>query len=99
MASVRAMNRPSNWVNGHRAQNAPTGISSKHFPSLPPPFCCAHALDKSTHTSVLGAQIYIWARVLYVPAYLIAIPYLRTTLWTACIVGIAMVLRATWPGA
>src|SRR5215469_18387480 len=34
-----------------------------------------HALDKSTHTSVLGSQIYIWARVLYVPAYVIAIPF------------------------
>src|SRR5436189_2661064 len=35
----------------------------------------AHALGKSTHTSVLGAEIYLWARVLYVPAYVIAIPF------------------------
>ena len=58
----------------------------------------AHALDKSTHTSVLGAQIYIWARLLYLPAYVIAIPFLRTILWTASIVGIMMVLAAIWPG-
>ena len=58
----------------------------------------AHALGKSTPSSVLGAQIYIWARVLYVPAYVIAIPFTRTLIWTASLIGILMVLRAIWPG-
>jgi uncharacterized MAPEG superfamily protein len=55
-------------------------------------------LGKSSHISVLGAQIYIWARVLYVPAYVIAIPYVRTLIWAASIVGIVLVLAALWPG-
>jgi uncharacterized MAPEG superfamily protein len=58
----------------------------------------AHALGKSTHNSVLGAQIYIWARVLYVPAYVLAIPFLRTLIWTASLAGTLMVLSAIWPG-
>jgi uncharacterized MAPEG superfamily protein len=58
----------------------------------------AHALDKSTQSSVLGAQIYLWARVLYVPAYVLGIPFLRTIIWVASLVGILMVLRAIWPG-
>jgi uncharacterized MAPEG superfamily protein len=58
----------------------------------------AHALGKSTANSVLGAQIYIWARLLYVPAYVFAIPFLRTLIWTAGLVGILMVLSAIWPG-
>ena len=58
----------------------------------------AHALDKSTHNSVLGAEIYLWARVLYVPAYVIAIPFLRTLIWLASFIGILMVLSAIWPG-
>jgi uncharacterized MAPEG superfamily protein len=57
-----------------------------------------HALGKSTHNSVLGAQIYLWARVLYVPAYAFGIPYLRTIIWVASLVGIMMVMRAIWPG-
>jgi uncharacterized MAPEG superfamily protein len=57
-----------------------------------------HALDKSTQTSVLGSHIYIWARLLYVPAYVIAIPYVRTLIWAASLVGILMVLAAIWPG-
>ncbi|HEY1632560.1 MAG TPA: MAPEG family protein [Rhizomicrobium sp.] len=57
-----------------------------------------HALGKSNHTSMLGAQIYLWARVLYVPAYVLAIPFTRTLIWGASIVGILMVWRAAWPG-
>jgi uncharacterized MAPEG superfamily protein len=58
----------------------------------------AHALGKSTHNSALGAEIYLWARVLYVPAYAFGIPYLRTIIWVASLVGIMMVMRAIWPG-
>lgn len=56
----------------------------------------AHALGRSTPRSVLGAEIYIWARVLYVPAYVFGIPFLRTLIWTAGFVGIVMVLSAVW---
>ncbi|MBV9990307.1 MAG: MAPEG family protein [Alphaproteobacteria bacterium] len=58
----------------------------------------AHALGKTTHNSVLGAQIYLWARVLYVPAYVLGVPFLRTLIWAASLVGILMVLGAIWPG-
>ncbi|HEX3431582.1 MAG TPA: MAPEG family protein [Rhizomicrobium sp.] len=68
------------------------------FPFFAAAALLVHALDKSTHTSVLGSQIYIWARVLYVPAYVIAIPYVRTLIWTASLIGIVMVLAALWPG-
>src|ERR1700720_3178618 len=68
------------------------------FPFFAASVLLVHALDKSTHTSVLGAQIYIWARVLYVPAYVIAIPFVRTLIWAASLVGILMVLAALWPG-
>jgi len=68
------------------------------FPLFAAAVLLAHALDKHNSSSALGAQIYFWARVLYVPAYVIAIPFTRTLIWTASLVGIAMVLRAVWPG-
>jgi uncharacterized MAPEG superfamily protein len=68
------------------------------FPFFAAGVLLVHALDKSTHTSVLGSQIYIWARLLYVPAYVIAIPFVRTLIWAASLVGILMVLAALWPG-
>lgn len=42
--------------------------------------------------TALGAQIYFWGRVLYVPAYLAGVPYLRTIIWSASIVGLLMIL-------
>ena len=58
----------------------------------------ANGLDKHTAMSVLGAQIYIWARLIYVPAYVIAIPMTRTLVWTASLIGILLVMSAIWPG-
>jgi uncharacterized MAPEG superfamily protein len=58
----------------------------------------AHVLDKTTANSALGAQIYLWARVLYIPAYVFAIPFVRTLIWMASLVGIVMVMSAIWPG-
>ncbi|MEO8160718.1 MAG: MAPEG family protein [Arenimonas sp.] len=48
---------------------------------------------RNTAQTALGAQVYFWARVLYVPAYAIGAPYLRTLVWAAALVGIVLVLR------
>jgi uncharacterized MAPEG superfamily protein len=68
------------------------------FPFFLAAVLLAHALGKSSPTSVLGAEIYLWARLLYVPAYVIAIPFVRTLIWTASIIGILMVIAVVWPG-
>lgn len=54
------------------------------------------ALGRSTTNSAIGAQVYLWARVAYVPAYVSGIPFLRTLCWTASMIGILMVLTACW---
>ncbi len=45
------------------------------------------------HTA-LGAQLYFWARVAYVPLYAAGIPYIRSLVWLVSMVGVVMVL---WP--
>ena len=52
------------------------------------------ALAKNSHTSALGAQIYFWARVAYVPVYAAGIPVVRTLIWAASIFGLVLVLLA-----
>ena len=47
---------------------------------------------KSSETTMLGAQIYFWARVAYIPAYAVAVPFLRTLVWAVSLVGLVMVL-------
>jgi uncharacterized MAPEG superfamily protein len=51
-----------------------------------------YLLQRHTSTTALGAQLYFWARVIYLPIYAVGIPYLRTLVWTASIVGIVMLL-------
>ena len=51
-------------------------------------------LGKASATSALGAQLYFWARVVYIPIYAAGVPVLRTIVWTVSVVGIAMVLTA-----
>jgi uncharacterized MAPEG superfamily protein len=52
------------------------------------------ALAKNSPTSALGAQIYFWARLVYVPVYAVGIPVARTLIWATSIAGLVMVLLA-----
>lgn len=51
----------------------------------------AGRLDGNT---ALGAQLYFWARVAYLPLYAAGVPYLRTLVWGVSIAGLLMVLSA-----
>ena len=43
-------------------------------------------------TTALGAQLYFWGRVAYLPLYVFGIPVARTLAWTVSIIGIVLVL-------
>ena len=43
-------------------------------------------------TILLGAQIWLWARVAYVPVYAAGIPVARTLVWTVSVVGLCLML-------
>jgi len=51
-----------------------------------------HVLQRHSSTTVLGAQLYFWARLIYVPLYAFGIAYLRTLAWSASMVGIVLLL-------
>jgi len=51
-------------------------------------------LHQGSATSALGAQLYFWARVAYVPVYALGIPYLRGLVWAVSIGGLVMVASA-----
>lgn len=42
--------------------------------------------------TALGAQLWLWARVLYVPLYLAGIPYVRSLVWGVALVGMLLVV-------
>ncbi len=93
------------WAAGPRDSTTPlTGIAARFdrasanfletFPFFLAVVLAAHLLDRHSHMTVLGAQLYFWARLIYVPVYAAGIPYLRTLIWVASIVGIVMLLAA-----
>ena len=51
----------------------------------------AVAAGKTNSTTLLGAQIFLWARVAYAVVYVAGIPWLRTAVWGVSIVGLAMI--------
>ena len=42
--------------------------------------------------SPAGATLFFWSRVLFIPVYYAGIVYLRTAVWLASIVGLAMMI-------
>jgi uncharacterized MAPEG superfamily protein len=44
--------------------------------------------------TALGAQLYFWARVAYVPVYAAGIPFLRTLVWAVSLWGVLKILLA-----
>lgn len=44
--------------------------------------------------TALAVQLYFWARVIYLPLYAAGVPYVRSLVWLASLVGILMLLWA-----
>jgi uncharacterized MAPEG superfamily protein len=58
----------------------------------------ANGMDRHTAaTTVWGAQLYFYGRVLYVPLYAIGIPLVRSLAFTAAMAGIVVILLGIWP--
>jgi uncharacterized MAPEG superfamily protein len=47
--------------------------------------------NKTNATTLLGAQIFVWARVAYAVIYLAGIPWLRTLAWTVSVIGLILI--------
>lgn len=51
----------------------------------------AHAAGATGHRVELGAEIFFWARLAYIPIYIAGITYLRTVVWAISVVGLGMI--------
>ncbi len=54
----------------------------------------AHAAAADNTKVALGAQVFFWARVAYLPVYYAGIAYVRTAVWVVSIIGLAMMIAA-----
>lgn len=104
-ATLTTQQRGLGWNAGPRDENLPpcTGVAgrleraSRNFLETFPFFAAAVlavvALQAGDAQTARGAQLYFWARVAYLPAYALGIPYLRTVIWAVSLAGLLMVLR------
>jgi uncharacterized MAPEG superfamily protein len=47
--------------------------------------------DKTNAMTLLGAQIFFWARVVYAGVYIAGIPWLRTGVWFLSVIGLILI--------
>lgn len=74
-----------------RAQRASANFLET-FPFFAAALVCAIALDRTGDRTVLGAQLYFFARLAYLPIYLIGIPVVRSLVWGVALVGLLLVV-------
>lgn len=94
------------WNMGPRdAEGAPTSAVTERvgralrnfletFPFFAAAVLAAALAGRLDATTALGAQLYFWARVAYLPLYAAGVPYVRTLAWAISIAGLLMVLVA-----
>ncbi len=52
----------------------------------------AQAAGATGERVLLGAQVFLWARLVYLPVYVAGIAFLRTGVWTVSIVGLGLMV-------
>ncbi len=52
----------------------------------------AHGAGKNTPMVMQGAEIFFWARIVYIPVYVAGLAYVRTGVWTVGVVGLGMMI-------
>ena len=64
------------------------------FPFFAAAVLVAHVAGRHSWGTVLGAHLYFWARLVYVPLYAAGIPVVRTAAFGVALLGIVLILWA-----
>lgn len=64
------------------------------FPFFAVAVLAAHATDRFGWMTLAGTQLYLAARIVYVPLYAAGVPVVRTIVWLISMIGIIMTLAA-----
>jgi uncharacterized MAPEG superfamily protein len=64
------------------------------FPFFAVAVLIAHLAGRTGAITLIGVQLYFWARVAYLPLYVFGVPVIRTLVWSVGTLGIALILIA-----
>jgi uncharacterized MAPEG superfamily protein len=105
-ASSATSERGLDWNTGARDLPMPplTGVAGRlerglrnymeTFPLFAAAVLIAHVANRHGAMTVLGAHLYFWARVAYLPLYAMGVPFIRTLAWAVAMLGIVLILFA-----
>jgi uncharacterized MAPEG superfamily protein len=103
-----SLQRGYRWTAGARDAVVPplTGIAGRleralrNFCETFPLFLAAvWVATRSGHcdgVTEVGCRMYLWARVAYVPLYVLGVPVVRSLVWNVATIGIAVILVGAW---
>lgn len=103
-AAVRTKQYGSKWNAGPRDEELPPPqplvgrlqrAQSNLFETLPlfiAAVLIAHVAGRNNGATALGAQLYFFARVIYVPLYAAGIPYIRSLAFLVSVAGLTMII-------
>jgi len=60
------------------------------FPIFAAVVLAVYATERTDMWSEIGAQVYFWGRLAYLPAYAAGLPWLRTVIWQIATIGIVL---------
>lgn len=89
----RDLPSPPLSLHAERARRAAANFLET-FPFFAAALVCAIAISRDGSQAVLGAQLYFWARLAYLPIYLLGIPLIRSVVWGVSLAGILMLVFA-----
>jgi uncharacterized MAPEG superfamily protein len=55
------------------------------------PVLVAALADRTNAMTLLGAQIFLYARIVYAPVYIAGLPWLRTAVWGVSVAGLVLI--------
>jgi uncharacterized MAPEG superfamily protein len=104
-AAAGGQQRETAWLLGPRDDHRPvTGVAARldralknfleSFPLFVAALIAASLAGKFGGLTLWGSALYVIGRAVYVPAYAMGIPVLRTVVWTVSMAGIIMVIVA-----
>ena len=94
------------WAMGSRDEPRPppTGVAGRlaraeanfmeSFPFFAAAIVAVHVTGREGALSALGAQLFFWSRLVYVPLYASGVPVVRSIIWGASMVGLVQVVLA-----
>ena len=76
---------------GDRAMRAQHNMEESLFFFIPLALILL-VLGKVSETAILGAELFFFSRLVYVPLYMFAVPWIRSIVWTAGFVGLVLMV-------